>query len=275
MDYFEPLLVTARGNTYIVFFTSRFSHRADMFAVTAAEYTAEGTANVHINRYIPPRGCPHSILSDNGLQFCSKLSHVVYELFGVRKSSPAPTNGNGGVERIDHAMAQMPAMVVNQRQDDWDVQLLQVEFAYNNSVSAATGLAPNEVYMGRLPRLPLTILDRSGDAGHQSLAHDHFAYCDLASERQQRANDIVRKMHALTVSRVECRNSALPEVSRQVPNSVVGNWVWQYFTTSFICQGAKAGTDAKVLKTKFALTWTGPYKILAVSPCPCPCPSRG
>ena len=91
VEYFGPLPVTPRGNTYIVRFTDRFSRRADMFAVTAAEFTAEGTANILINRYIPLWGCPRSILSDNGLQFCSKLSHVVYELLGVRISPPAPT----------------------------------------------------------------------------------------------------------------------------------------------------------------------------------------
>ena len=62
-------------------------------------------------------------------------------------------NGNGGVERVNHTMAQMLAMVVNERQDDWDVHLPHVEFAYNNAVSAATGLAPNKVHMNRLPRL--------------------------------------------------------------------------------------------------------------------------
>ena len=65
-------------------------------------------------------------------------------------------------------MAQMLAMVVNEQQNDWDLRLRQVEFAYNNSVSAATGLAPNEIHMGRLPRLPLTVFERKGVAGHQS-----------------------------------------------------------------------------------------------------------
>ena len=123
-------------------------------------------------------------------------------------------------------------------------------------------------WMGRLPRLPLTIFDRSGVAGHQSLARDHLAYCDLASECQQRANDIVREMHVLTISRVERRNKALSDALRQVPNFVVNNWIWLYNTTSTIRQGAKAGTDAKVLKTKFALNWTGPYKSLPSAPAP-------
>ena len=56
-------------------------------------------------------------------------------------------------------MAQMLAMLLNELQNNWDEQLPQVELEYNNSVSVATGLTPNEVHMGRLPRLPLTILN--------------------------------------------------------------------------------------------------------------------
>ena len=51
-------------------------------------------------------------------------------------------------------------------------------------------MAPNEVHMGRLPRLPLTVFERTGVVGHQSLARDHLAYCDLVTDRQQRVNDL-------------------------------------------------------------------------------------
>ena len=40
-----------------------------------------------------------------------------------------------------------------------------------------------------------------------------------------------------------------------------------YNSASTIRQGVKANTDAKVLKAKLALDWTGRYKILAVGPC--------
>ena len=128
---------------------------------------------------------------------------------------------------MNHAMAEMLAMVVNERQDDWDLRLPHVEFAYNNSVSAATGLAPNEVHMGRLPP-PLTVFERTRVAGHQSLARDHLAYCDQATDRQQRANDIVRKHHALNVSRVNRRNSALVDALLPTPKFAVGGWAWVY-----------------------------------------------
>ena len=44
--------------------------------------------------------------------------------------------------------------------------------------------------MGRLPRLPLTVFEFTGVFGHQSLAQDHLAYCDLVTDRQQCAYDI-------------------------------------------------------------------------------------
>ena len=47
--------------------------------------------------------------------------------------------------------------------------------------------------MCRLPRLPLTIFERTGVFGRQSLARDHLTYFDVATDRQQRAYDIVRR----------------------------------------------------------------------------------
>ena len=60
-------------------------------------------------------------------------------------------------------------MIGDEQQTDGDIQLPHVESAYNNSVSAATELAPNEVNMGRLPFLPLTVFGLSNIGGRQSL----------------------------------------------------------------------------------------------------------
>ena len=123
VNFFRPFPITPQGNNYILLFTDRFSRPADMHTVTAAEFTAEGTANILVNRYIPLWGCPHSILSDNGLQVCSKLSQAVYNLLGVRKiaTSSYHPNGNGGAERANHTTTQMVAMVVTKLKTNWDV----------------------------------------------------------------------------------------------------------------------------------------------------------
>ena len=101
---------------------------------------------------------------------------------GIRKLTTSAYHpmGNGGTERVNRTMAQMLSTVVNERQNDWDEQLPHVEAEFNNSVSAATGLAPNEVHLGRLPRLPLTVIERRGVRGHQGLGRDQLEYCDLA-----------------------------------------------------------------------------------------------
>ena len=84
-----------------------------------------------------------------------------------------------------------------------------MDFAYNNSVSVATGLAPNEVHINHFSRVPFTIVEQHYARGHQSLDRDHLVHCNLAADRQRRAYALVREQHALEVSRVERRNSEL------------------------------------------------------------------
>ena len=70
-----------------------------MYAVCVAEFTAKGTADILVNKYIPRWGCPASHFSDNGLHFCSKLSPAVHKLLGMRKIATRAyhPNVNGGI----------------------------------------------------------------------------------------------------------------------------------------------------------------------------------
>ena len=97
-----------------------------MFTVTTAELTAKGTANILVIRFISLWGCPSTLLSDDRPQFCARLATTVYKLLGI------PHYGTN----ISHGLQRTP------------------KYAYNNPDSAATGLAPNEVHIGRLPRPP-------------------------------------------------------------------------------------------------------------------------
>ena len=164
-------------------------------------------------------------------------------------------------------MAHMLAMVVNALQSNRDQQLPRAEFAYNNSVRAATGLAPNVVHIGWRPRIHLTIFERTGIVGHQSLAGDHLAYCDVATDRQQGASDIVREHHALTVS-LAWNATTQPSSTHceRFPKFAVAGWVSVYNTAAAVQQGAKTNMDAKVLQAKLWLNWTASYKVLAVAP---------
>ena len=91
VDYFGPLPITARGNSYILLFTDRFSRRADMFAVTAAEYTAEGTANILVNRFIPLWGCPSICYQTTDFSSAHNSRQPSINLWVYRSSQQAPT----------------------------------------------------------------------------------------------------------------------------------------------------------------------------------------
>eukprot|EP00752_Nemacystus_decipiens_P016839 g15071.t1 len=248
-DYFGPLPLTPRGNRYILLFTDRFSRRADMFPVTPAQFTAEGTADILVHRYIPLWGCPGSLLSDNAKHFSSKLPDAIHKRRGINiiHTSAYHPESNGGTERVNHTMAQMLSVVVNEPQTDWDLQLPRVEAAYNNSENAATGLTPNDVHIGRTPRLPFSLFTSPNIGGHQSLDRDHQASCDLATERQSRAYTIVRDHYAITASLLESRNSKLLAAFKR-PLYEFGGWVWVYNSAATIRQGARRDTDDKVLK---------------------------
>ena len=70
-------------------------------------------------------GCPRTILPDKEFLLCSKLSPVAYKFLGELKlaTSSYHPKGNVGVERVNYTMAYILAMVVNERQADWDLQL--------------------------------------------------------------------------------------------------------------------------------------------------------
>lgn len=75
----------------------------------------------------------------------------------------------------------------------------RVEFSYlcnASAVIAATGLAPNEVHLGRLPRPPLTSFEHAGVAGQcRIMPGNQPGYCDLVTGRRPRSHDIVRDQH--------------------------------------------------------------------------------
>ena len=195
-----------------------------------------------------------TLISDNGMQFTSKLSVALYERLGIDKintSSYHPCT-NGGVERVNHTVALMISMSCNEQQDNWDALTSHIEAAYNNSVNASTGLAANEVHMGRFPRLPLSVFDPPNIGGHQILDHDILAYCNLATEQQQRAYRLVREHHAVTVSRLAHRFNLIMDALRLSPPHAVGGWAWVYNTAATARQGAKKDTDTAVLKTKLS-----------------------
>ena len=218
VDSFGPLPVTPRGKFYILL--SPIVSAAEPTCWQSLQPSSQLKAQLTLSStcILPSGDARAAFARTMASSFAQSFRMPCWKLLGVRNiaTSSYYPNGNSGVERVNHTMPEMLAMVVNELQTNWSEKIPHVECAYNNSVSAATGFASNEVHMGRLPHLPLTLFERTRVPGHQSLARDYLALCDLATDRQQRAYDSVREHHPHTVSRVERRNSALSDAFRLV-----------------------------------------------------------
>ena len=147
----------------------------------------------------------------------------------------------------------MLSMESNEQQDSWDELFPHVEPASNNSVNASTGLAPNEIYIGRLSRLPISVFSCPNISGYQSLDRDHLAYCNLSAERQQRAYCLVHEHHAVTAARLTRRSNPIMDALRRSPLCTMGGWAWVYNSVATIRRDAKKDTDTTVLETKLSL----------------------
>lgn len=149
---------------------------ADIFATTAVDFKATGIANVFVNRYMALWDYSTTPLSDNRVQFCYGLS-IFYLLLKIEKMTTRAHHPqtNRETEDDNHTVAIVIAVAVNERGNCWNARLPHVEFADDNSVNQPTGLAPNEGYIGRMPRLPLSVFDHLSVGRHQLLDRDQVA----------------------------------------------------------------------------------------------------
>ena len=125
----------------------------------------------------------------------STVCREIFRMLGAVKrfTSSAHAQTNGVYERLNHTLCQILSHLIADNQTNWDELLLRAIAALSNGVSRGTGLAPNEVHIGRYPRLPMTILEGRGARNHQGRRRDQLDFLKLIRERQNRAYELVRK----------------------------------------------------------------------------------
>ena len=201
-----------------------FSRHAEGYALSADEKPTQGCAAKLVHHYIPRWGCPHTFLSDRGPEFVSTVCREIFRMLGAvkRVTSSAHAQTNGMVERLNHILCQMLSHLIADNQTNWDELLLHDIAAHNNSVSRGTGLAPNEVHIGRYPRLPMTISEGRGARGHQGPRRDQLGFLQLMQERQNRAYELVRIEDFLIKAKHQAANETLNSIFRERANFAAG-----------------------------------------------------
>ncbi|KAG3050649.1 hypothetical protein PC122_g23195 [Phytophthora cactorum] len=155
VDAIGPLVVTPRGNKYILVFVDYFTRWVEAFAVASLDTIS--FVDAMIEGVICRHGVQERLLSDCGSNFTSNLARSLYETLGIKKmfSSAYHPQTQGLVERFNGTLMCMLRMYVSETQTDWDVYLPRVLFAYRTAYHEGLGDTPFFSWYGRDPVLPI------------------------------------------------------------------------------------------------------------------------
>lgn len=150
---------TPRGNSHILVAIDVFSRFVEAKATDSND--TKIVARFVVDNLVCRYGTPSTLLSDNGSEFSSHLMTEISNILEIKclKSAPYHSHGNGMVERVNRTLQEKLALLIDNDEDKWDINLPLAVFAINNSRHSATGYSPFEVVFGRQPRLPVDPLN--------------------------------------------------------------------------------------------------------------------
>ncbi|GMF45018.1 unnamed protein product [Phytophthora fragariaefolia] len=248
VDAIGPLPATERGNKYILVFVDYFTRWAEGFPVGSLDSVT--FVEVMINGVVARHGVPSRLLSDNGTNFPSEVAKSFYQTLGIKKLFGAAYHPQtqGLVERFNGTLIGMLRMHVSEAQDDWDLYLPRVLFAYRTAYHEALGDSPFFSLYGRDPVLPLDVAFLN--VGTKWKRNEVAQYRRRLYRSMRDSRHLVERQLLNAQDRHERRLEGQVPVMYEVGDPV---WVVQAFR-------ARRG---EVRTKKLTHSWHGPYRVVA------------
>jgi hypothetical protein len=214
LDFVMGMRETAAGFDGIVVFVDRLSKMFHAFPVKSS-ITGEETAKLMIRQIFAYHGMPQTLVTDRDPRFTGAFWQEFWKGMGTRlsMSSSDHPQTDGQTERANRTIKQMLRAFVNDRQDDWDVLLPVLEFAYNDTVQASTGHTPFFLNIGAHPRRPTVSLARG--------AEKVPAVLDLLGNMRTALEEAKRN-----INKAQARQKAGADAHRSDASFAVGEQVW-------------------------------------------------
>ena len=159
MDFITKLPKTSRGNDAVFVIVDRFTKWAYMVPIPEA-IDAPQVAQLFFNHVFTRHGMPKTIVSDRDTLFLSHFWQTLWELMGTRlkMSSAYHPQTDGQTEVVNRIIIQALRGFVGAAQDNWDLILPSIEFAYNTSYHSAIKTSPFFLNYGKQPLIPPHLL---------------------------------------------------------------------------------------------------------------------
>lgn len=195
MDFITGLPCTDAGYDAVLVFCDKFSKMVH-FAACNTETDAFETAKLFRDRVFALHGMPESIVSDRDARFTGHFWKGLMKLLGVthKLSTAFHPQTDGQTERVNRVLEEYLRHFVNPGHNDWDGYLALAEFAYNNSMSEATGYTPFFLNYGRHPRLPSEFKPMEEMPAADEFAAKIAEAVQLAKDRMTQAQQRAKKL---------------------------------------------------------------------------------
>ncbi len=245
MDFVGPLPTTRHGNKWLLVCTLYAERWAFAFPLPSSE--ADTVAQVLVDRVFSLIGAINELLTDRGPQFQSKLIRELCDLLKINKiaTSAYHPQTDGLVERFNQTLINMLSKFTNEKQDDWDVFVPLVTFAYNTTPQKSTGESPYFLMFGRDPVWP----SRFPSEARYSLAPQFKTAAAFRSQLATRLSE-AREAARRSIEAAQSKQRTLYNRSHQPHPFQLYDRVWLH--TPRVAAG---------LKPKLARLWTGPFRI--------------
>jgi transposase InsO family protein len=243
MGPFEP--PTESGNAYILVIGDYLTKWVEVFPMP--DKTAERCADIFVREWVLRHGAPLELLTDQGMQFESKLFQEMCRLLNTNKlrTTAYHPQADGQIERNNKTIVDLLSKLQVDVPRNWDMRVPFAASVYRSSVHATTKHTPNRLMLGRETTTPLTLLAPL-PPGTPKL----HPYCQQLKELFEDAH---RRAVTETQAQHKREQSHLDDRSKNY-HFKVGDWVWLY------APKVQKGVPRKLSKD----VWTGWWEVVKV-----------
>ncbi len=156
--------VSNQGNKYACVIIDYFSRYAIVAPIPNKKATT--IAKVVMERLVLVHGHPGKLLTDRGGEFDNEVLLELCHAVSTKKvfTTPYRPQSDGVAERFNRTLLKLLTSYAAGCQQEWDIILPYVLYAFNTSFTRATGNSPFSVIYGRDPVAPIyaDVLDATG-----------------------------------------------------------------------------------------------------------------